>query len=66
LHEAGDKPRTVKLKPTDGYGEEIRYFVDCVARGEKPSVVTAQDGVTALEICAAEAKSVRTGAVVKL
>jgi predicted dehydrogenase len=66
LHEAGKKLRTIKLKNADGYGEEIRYFVDCVARGEKPAVVTPQDGLTALEICAAEEKSVRTGAVVKL
>ncbi len=66
LHEAGRNPRTLKLKKTDGYGEEIRYFLDCVMRGEKPSVVTAQDGVAALEICAAEEKSVRTGVVVKL
>ncbi len=66
LHETGKKLRTIKLKATDGYGEEIRYFVDCVARGERPSVVTAHDGVTALEICAAEEKSVRTGMVVKL
>jgi predicted dehydrogenase len=40
--------------------------VDCVAQGIKPSVVTAQDGLTALEICAAEEKSVRTGSVVQL
>jgi predicted dehydrogenase len=66
LREPEKKARTLRLKNTDGYGEEIRYFVDCVARGERPSVVTAQDGLTALEICAAEEKSVRTGAVVKL
>jgi predicted dehydrogenase len=66
LHEIGKKIRTVKLKQTDGYNEEIRYFVDCVARGERPTVVTPRDGVTALELCAAEEKSVRTGAVVKL
>jgi predicted dehydrogenase len=66
LHEAGKKPRTIKLKHTDGYGEEIRYFVDCVARNQRPAVVTPEDGATALEICAAEAKSVRTGALVKL
>jgi len=66
LHEAGGKPRTIKLKNTDGYNEEIAYFVNCVSRGIKPSIVTAQDGLAALEICAAEEKSVRTGAVVKL
>ena len=66
LQGAGKKLRTIKLKNADGYGEEIRYFVDCVARGEKPVVMTAQDGLAALEICAAEEKSVRTGAVVRL
>jgi predicted dehydrogenase len=66
LHEARKKPRTLKLKNADGYVEEIRYFVDCAIRGRRPTVVTALDGVTALEICAAEEKSVRTGAVVKL
>ena len=66
VQEAGKKIRTIKLKPTDGYNEEIRYFVDCIVRGEKPAVVTPQDGSTALEICAAEEKSVQTGAVVKL
>jgi predicted dehydrogenase len=66
LHEAGKKSRTLKLKNTDGYVEEIRYFVDCAIRGRRPTVVTAQDGVTALEICAAEEKSVRTGRLVKL
>jgi predicted dehydrogenase len=66
LHEAGKKSRALKLKKTDGYKEEIRYFVDCVARGEKPTFVMPRDGATALEICEAEAKSVRTGTVVKL
>jgi predicted dehydrogenase len=66
LHEVGKKTRTIKLKKTDGYHEEIRYFVDCVSHGERPTIVTPQDGVTALEICAAEEKSVRTGALVRL
>jgi predicted dehydrogenase len=62
----GRAQRRLKPAGTDGYSGEIRYFVNCVARGEKPTVVTAQDGLSALEICAAEEKSVRTGAVVKL
>jgi predicted dehydrogenase len=66
LHEAGKKSRAVKLKNADGYGEEIRYFLDCITRGKRPTVVTPQDGATALEICVAEETSVRTGAVVKL
>ena len=66
VDEVGKKSRTIKLAGGDGYDAELRYFVDCVARGEKPEVVTAHDAVTALEICEAEEKSVRTGAVVKL
>jgi predicted dehydrogenase len=66
VREVGKKARTVKLKNTDGYKEEILYFVNCVANGIKPSLVTAQDGLTALEICAAEEKSARTRSPVKL
>lgn len=66
VHETGKKTRTIKLKNTDGYREEIIHFVSCVAKGVKPSIVTPQDGLVALEICAAEEKSVRTGAIIKL
>ena len=66
ISERGKKIRTVKLAAGDGYGAELKYFVDCVARGKKPSVVTARDCVTALEILHAEEKSVRSGRVVKL
>ena len=53
--------KVLKLKGTDGYAGEIGYFVDCVRRGIKPTVVTAQDSVTTLEILRAEERSVRTG-----
>jgi predicted dehydrogenase len=61
-----NQPRTVKLKLTDGYQEEIASFLRSVAHGVSPSVVSPQDGLTALEICAAEEKSVRTGKLVQL
>ena len=66
VDEKGKKPRTIKLKKTDGYQEEIAYFVRCVAAGTRPKIVTVQDGLTALEICAAEEKSVRSGTIVRL
>ena len=66
ISRVGKTQRLLKPAGTDGYSEEIRYFVNCVARGEKPSVVTAHDSVTALEILRAEEKSVRTGRVVKV
>jgi len=62
----GKKQRMPAATDIDGYNAELRYFVNCVARGERPSVVTAQDCVTALEILRAEEKSVRTGKVVTL
>lgn len=64
--EQGCDPRIVKLEGLDGYGAETRYFVDCVAHGRLPQIVTAQDGMTALEICEAEEKSVHTGQPVGL
>ncbi len=62
-----DKPlTTVKLEGTDGYGAEIRYALECALQGRRPAVVTALDGVTALEICEAEEKSIRTGLLINL
>jgi predicted dehydrogenase len=62
----GKKTRTVKLTGLDGYGPEIGYFVNCIRRGKPPETVTAFDALTALEICEAEEKSLRSGRLVKL
>jgi predicted dehydrogenase len=61
LDEAGKKPRVIKPRGPggDGYDAEISYFINCVARGQKPETVTAADAVAALETCEAEEKSVR-------
>ena len=64
--EAGQATRAVPLDEQDGYGVEVRYMVDCIAQGRPPETVTAQDGLTALEICEAEEQSVRSGALVSL
>jgi predicted dehydrogenase len=66
INRRGRTQRMLRPAGTDGYHAEIRYFVNCVARSEKPSIVTAQDSVTTLEILRAEEKSVRTGRPVKL
>jgi predicted dehydrogenase len=62
----GKKPRILQLKGPDGYGAEIAYFVNCVRQGRPPKTVTAADALTALEICEAEEKSLRSGRLVKL
>jgi predicted dehydrogenase len=62
--EPGKPPRPVKFDDADGYGVEIRYMVEAVGRRAAPAIVTAQDGLAAIEICEAEAKSVHSGLVV--
>lgn len=61
--EQGKDAQTMPLEG-DGYNEEVKYVVECALNGRAPSIVTARDGVSALEICEAEEKSVRTGQVV--
>jgi len=60
------RTRRIRLAAVDGYDKEIRYFVDCVAGGQKPAVVTAHDSLTALNILQAEERSVRNGCAVKV
>jgi len=64
--EEGKPTQTITYDGSDGYGHEVAYIVECVRLGRRPAVVTAQDGVTALEICEAEEQSVNTGQLVKL
>ena len=64
ITEPGQSHRSLKCDGPDGYGAEIRYIVDCVAQRQPPAVVTALDGLSALEICEAEEQSINTGALV--
>jgi predicted dehydrogenase len=64
--EQGKAPRIVKPDGSDGYTGEIRYMLEAIQSGKAPKVVTARDGWSAVQICEAEAKSVKTGRVVKL
>jgi predicted dehydrogenase len=64
--ETGKEPCVVDAGDGDGYSKEIDYILECVAKRQAPSVVSALDGVTALEICEAEEKSIRSGLPVDL
>ena len=66
LFEKGQKPRTIAPEPGDGYLGELAYMIDCVANRRAPTVVTARDGASAVEICEAEGQSIRTGQIVGL
>ena len=56
----------ISLSEPDGYVGEIQHFVEQVAQGIPPSVVTARDAAYALELCEAEERSIHTGNVVRL
>ena len=64
--ETGGSPCVVETEDGDGYTMEIDYILQCVANRRPPNIVTADDGITALEICEAEEQSIRSGVTVKL
>ena len=56
----------IDLGPGFGYAAELRYFCDCVKKGQRPTVVTADDAVRSIKLVEAEVKSVRSGEIVRL
>ncbi len=65
LSQAG-KTEPIDCGPGFGYAAELRYFLDCVGNKQKPTVVTADDGVRSIRIVEAEVKSARSGENVKV
>jgi predicted dehydrogenase len=45
---------------------ELRHMIESIQNNRPPTVVTAADGLSAVEICEAEAQSVKNGAVVRV
>lgn len=66
LFEEGKPVQVIKPEGVDGYVEELRHLLTAIQSGQPPTVVTATDGLSAVEICEAEEKSIQTGGVVKL
>ena len=66
VFEAGQGGRVVPPEAGDGYLGELGYMAECIERGRAPRHVTAEDGVSAVEICEAEEESIRTGRPVAL
>lgn len=59
LYERGKQPQIIAFeKEEDGYAGELRHIIECIAENKKPTIVTAEEGVTAIEICEAEEKAV--------
>jgi predicted dehydrogenase len=66
LFEKGQAARTIKCEGPDGFVGELTHLLDAIRGGQPPSVVTAQDGVSAVEICEAEEESIKTRQPVRL
>jgi predicted dehydrogenase len=60
LHDA-ESSQAVEREAIDGWFAELRYFIECVERREKPSVVTARDAHRSIRIVEAERQSILTG-----
>jgi UDP-N-acetylglucosamine 3-dehydrogenase len=52
--------------PTGALRSELEYFVNCVARGERPTVVTPAEARKAVAAVAAAERSAETGKVVRV
>jgi predicted dehydrogenase len=66
VFEEGKKPRVMHCKGADGYVGELRHMIDSIQAGKAPTIVTPQDALSAVQICEAEEKSIRTGKPVRL
>ncbi|MBI4659939.1 MAG: Gfo/Idh/MocA family oxidoreductase [Verrucomicrobia bacterium] len=66
LFEEGQPRRVIRCQEPDGYIGELAHMIDSIQSGRPPSVVTVQDGLSAVEICEAEEESIKTGKPVSL
>lgn len=66
LFEEGQTRRVIQCDEPDGYVGELRHIVQAIQSGQPPSTVTPQDGLSAVEICEAEERSIKTGQPVVL
>jgi len=66
LFENGRPPRAIQPPGGDGYIGELTHMIESIRTQKPPTIATARDGASAVEICEAEEQSVRTGQVVAL
>jgi predicted dehydrogenase len=65
LHDA-ESSQAVECEAVDGWFAELRYFIGCVERREKPSVVVARDAQRSIRIVEAERQSILTQSAVDI
>jgi predicted dehydrogenase len=61
LYPVDGEPRTVDVEPTDPWGPEIAYFVECVEQGRQPEQGTGEQARDALKVSLAAARSLESG-----
>ena len=61
LSRPGHPAETVKCQGPDGYVGELQHMIDAIRTGQPPTIVTMRDGLTSVEICEAEERSIQTG-----
>jgi len=62
----GKRARVIKCTGPDGYIRELQHMIESILAKTPPSIVTAADAQSAVEICEAEELSVKTGEVIKV
>ena len=62
----GQSPAFMHFPDHDGYYGELSHMITAIKTGKAPTLVTAQDGLSAVEIIEAEEKSIKTGQIVNL
>ena len=66
VFEKGKSAAVIKCEGADGYVGELKHMVESIEAGRAPSVVTGEDGLSAVGICEAEERSAKTGQWVTL
>ena len=66
LYQEDKEPETLKLNGPDGYAGQIKHLVECILKGKPPSIVTAADGVSSVELCEAAKRSIMASEIVPL
>ncbi len=57
---------SIACEAIDGWMGEIRYLLECITSGTRPTRVTALDALTAFQVVDAERRSIETGEIQRL
>lgn len=66
VYQDNGKTQKIPVKDSTGWHEEIDYFLTCIQKKRKPTVVTAKTGALSVALYEAELKSARTGRAVAI